>query len=222
MSCTKIGAFEKVGVLYLMGTDLRLNKSYIKPAAKVLAKAFQNDPLFVYFFPDASERENKLPHLFQLLVRYGVLYGEVYSVSPNLEGVAVWLPSEKAYHRLWEMVHLSMLPKIGREVIGRMWHCNQYATSVHKRHAHFRHWYLSLIGVDPLLQGRGYASILLKAMSARIDKEHLPCYLETQTVKNVSIYRHYGFKVVEKFIIPSTTEFSNWAMLREKVPVSYG
>ncbi len=197
---------------------VRLQKSQIKTAAEMCARAFQNDPLFVYFFPDASERKNKSPHFFQLLVHYGVLYGEVYATSPNLEGVAVWLPSEKADMSPWGMMRsgaLSMLAKVGREVIGRMWHFNEYATLVHKRHAPFRHWFLAPIGVDSPFQGKGYASTLLKAMFARIDEEHLPCYLDTQAEKNVSIYQHHGFKVVEEFTIPGT-EFSNWAMLREK------
>lgn len=197
---------------------VRLNQSQVKPAAEMLARAFQDDPLVVYFFPDAAERKNKSPHFFQILVRYGVLYGEAYAISQNLEGVAVWLPSEKANRPFWGMIRsgvLSMLPKIGKGVLGRLWRCNKCAASVHRRHAPFRHWLLEPIGVDPVFQGRGYAGILLKAMLARMDEEHLPCYLDTQTEKNVAIYQHYGFKVVEEFAIPGTG-FSNWAMLRKR------
>ena len=86
-----------------MGADLndlvRLTKAQIKPAAETLVQAFQDDPLIAYFIPDASERNNKSPYIFHLLIRYGLLYGEVYAISPNLEGVAVWLPSEKAGSR---------------------------------------------------------------------------------------------------------------------------
>jgi hypothetical protein len=51
-------------------------------------------------------------------------------------------------------------------------------------------------------------------MFARMDTEHLPCYLETHNQKNVPIYRHYGFKVVEEDIVPGT-EITHWAMLRQ-------
>ncbi len=54
-----------------------------------------------------------------------------------------------------------------------------YLALIHKRHAS-KHWYLLRPAVNPNYQGKGYASTLLKAMFARIDKEHLPCYLETQ------------------------------------------
>ena len=52
-------------------------------------------------------------------------------------------------------------------------------------------------------------------MFARIDREHLSCYLETLTEKNVPIYQHFGFKVAEESTIPST-DITIWAMLREK------
>ena len=45
--------------------------------------------LFAFFIPDASERKNKSHYIFEFLIRYGVLYGEAYATSSNLEGVAV-------------------------------------------------------------------------------------------------------------------------------------
>ncbi len=72
-----------------------------------------------------------------------------------------------------------------------------------------------VIGVAPVSQGQGYASKLLKPMLARLDEEGLPCYLETQKEKNVTLYQHFGFNVVEEFTFPSTT-LTTWAMLRAK------
>jgi len=51
-------------------------------------------------------------------------------------------------------------------------------------------------------------------MFARIDEEGLPCYLETLNEANVPLYEHFGFRVLEKSIIPET-KLTNWAMLRE-------
>jgi len=197
---------------------VRVKKSHIKPVAEMLARAYQDAPLFTYFIPDASERRIKLPYFLQFLIRYNVLYGEVYATSTNLEGIAGWLPSEKANMSFWRMIRsglLSLIPKVGREVLERPQHFDEYYTPMYKCHTPFRHWVLHLIGVDPILQGKGYAGTLLKAMFARIDEEHLPCYLTTSTEKNVSLYQHYGFKVIEKSVIPDT-EVSLWAMLREK------
>ena len=69
-------------------------------------------------------------------------------------------------------------------------------------------------GVDPGCRGRGYRSLLIRAKLAELDKQNVPCYLETMKEKNVSIYRHFGFEVVEEGIIPDT-DVPMWAMLRK-------
>ena len=196
---------------------VRLERSQIKPAGAMLARAFYDDPLSVYLIPDGSRRGKLLPYIFEFSTRFGVLYGEVYTTSHNLEGVAVWLPSEKADMTLRRVMRnggLSLLPKLGEDLIQRLPALNSIS-SLRKRHAPFRHWYLLLLGVDPLFKGKGYAGNLLRAMLARLDEEHLPCYLETQNGKNVTIYQHYGFKVVAEVLVPGT-EIALWAMLRGK------
>jgi len=196
---------------------LRLGKSQIKPAAEVLAKAFQDDPLFTYFIPDASVRKNKLPQAFRMMVRYGVLYGEVYATSPNFEGVAVWLPADKVRVTLWRGIRsggLTYTLNLGLKSILRQIAAGDCMASMHRRHASYPHWYLFLLGVDPALQGKGYASTLLRAMLARTDGEHLPCYLDNTNEKNVSMYQHFGFRVIEEYKVPNT-QISIWAMLRE-------
>jgi hypothetical protein len=54
-------------------------------------------------------------------------------------------------------------------------------------------------------------------MFARIDREGLPCYLETENEKNLPMYQRYGFRVLEESQLPGT-ETASWAMLREKPP----
>lgn len=197
----------------------RINKTQIKPAADVLSRAFQNDPLFTYFLPNEVERENKLPHLFEFIIRYTIKYGEVFAPSPDLEGIALWLPSEKADMSPWGMLRsgvLSMPFKMGMGFMRTMMSYMEYATEIHKRWAPFEHWYLCLIGVAPTFQGKGYASAMLKPMFSRMDTERIPCYLETLSQKDVSIYRHYGFELVEEGTIPGT-KTALWAMLRQSL-----
>ncbi len=205
-----------------MATDssdpVRLTKAQIKPAAAMLARAFQDDPLFVYFLPDALERKEKLHHIFEVFIRYGILYGEVYATSPNLEGVTIWFPPGHAEMTLWRTIRcggLSLVFKVGRKVVSMVLGFFDYAFEVHSRHAPFPHWYGAVLGVDPKFQGRGYMSALMKPILARIDQEQLPCYLETNSDRNLRIHEHYGFKVVEKCTVPGT-DVTLWAMLRKK------
>ena len=46
---------------------IHIDKVQIKLAAEMLARAFQDDPLYTYFFPTTIERKNKL-HLFLRVV----------------------------------------------------------------------------------------------------------------------------------------------------------
>lgn len=198
---------------------VRLNNKHIKPAAAVMARAFQDYPLSVYFLPDDSERKKKQPVIFRSLIRHGILYGEVYATSPNLEGVAMWYRSDRLRRTLWREIRSGrffILFRAGRKQIARQRAFGAYAESVRRRCAPFPHLYLQMLGVDPVHQGKGYSSLLLRAMFTRIDKECLPCFLETQVEKNVSLYQHLGFQVVEEGVVPGSNVYS-WAMLRGSV-----
>lgn len=195
----------------------RLTEDQIKPASKVYSRAFQDDPGFIYSIPDSFERENKLHYLYEFVIRYGFSYGEVYATSPNLEGVATWLPyweSETSLERQNRCGLREIPSKMGIEFVIKFMPIENYYSSLHKRHANFPHTYLYSVAVDPFYQGKGFASILLRAKFAEIDKQKLPCYLETFTEKDASIYQHFGFEVIEEGIIPGT-KVPIWAMLRK-------
>ena len=200
-----------------MDDIVRLNKSHIVPAAETLTDAFQDYPLFAYFFPNHMGREKKLPHVFRWFVNHGVLHGEAYATSPKLEGVSIWLPSNKVEVSAWRMVQsgiFSIMLKAGVGSIRRMLRFGEYSDAMHRRNAPPRHRYFQLLGVDPDIRGKGYASALIKPILAKLDEEQLPCYLETHEPENVSIFQHYGFEVVEEGIIPNS-EVTQWAMLRK-------
>ncbi len=196
---------------------IHLTAEQAKAAGKVLAQAFYDYPHIQHLFPNLDERSKKLPSVFEYMVRYGIMYGEVYSISANLEGTAVWLPyweaeatEEKAIKCGWGEFALRM----GEEFFNRYEPIGKCENRCHKQYANFPHWYLYPIGVDPVYQGKGYASLLLRAKFAKIDKINVPCYLETNTEKNVSIYQHFGFEIAEEGIIPET-DVPYWAMLRK-------
>ncbi len=196
---------------------LQLNKSHIEPAAGILVRAFRDYPLLQDSFSDELQRRRVAPYFFRYSLYYGIKYGETYATTPNLEGVAVWIPSDNFPVTFWRAVRsvpLSVILGFGRKGGGRMKYPGEYIDAMHKRLAPFKHWFLQTIGVDPQFQGKGYAGKLLRPMFARMDKEGLPCYLETLDEQNIQLYEHFGFKVVEKAIIPKTS-LTSWAMLRE-------
>ena len=196
---------------------LRINKDNAEHAVDVLVSAFKEYPLFQYYFPNESSREKISYYILSFAVYSGIRYGEVYTTSPKMEGVAVWMPSNNYPMTTWKMLRSVPLSKIfglGRYGGSKMKNFNEYIDSIHQRLAPFNHWFLQAIGVAPRFKGKGYASKLLRSMFAKIDKEQVPCYLETIDETNVSIYEHFDFEIIDKSVVPETG-FTNWAMLRK-------
>ena len=145
------------------------------------------------------------------------MHGEVYAPSKNIEGVAVWLPSNKAEISKMNAIRVGgwkLYFQLGFSTVSRLESANHYSIDLRNKVVKQSYWYSGPIGVAPEHQGKGYARILLKAMLNRLDSEKMPCFLETQTEKNVALYGRYGFEVVEKGMIPGTT-LTHYGMLRK-------
>ena len=201
----------------------RVTEEQAKAAGETLARAFHDYPTLIYLFPDEDERRKKVPILYEFMVRYGIMYGEVYGSSPNLEGVAVWLPFWDTELTEERTTKCGMSYRDGRELpsvfnddfFKRNEPIAECEYRCHKQYADFFNWYLYPIGVDPDHQGSGYAGLLLRAKFEEIDKQNMPCYLETHNETNYSLYQHFGFEIVEEGVI-SGTDLSYWSMLRKK------
>jgi ribosomal protein S18 acetylase RimI-like enzyme len=196
---------------------LLLNHSQIKPAAETMSQAFHNYPVSVYAFPDAGVRQQKMLYFFRFILYYCQRYGEVYATSPQMEGVAAWLSSDTFPLTMWQMLRsipLSVFFHVASGGGGKMRTCGEYFDAVHHRLIPYRHWFLQMIGVKPEYQGKGYGGRLIRPVLDRIDKEGLACYLETQDDRDVPLYEHYGFKIIDESIIPGTDLISR-AMLRD-------
>ncbi len=196
---------------------VRVKKKQIAKAVDLFTRVFVNDPLVVYLFPDEKERLEFLLHYFQFRIKYGVIYGEVYTTSENFEGLAVWIAPKNTEMTMWKMMRaggMKLYKAVGRDAIDKMMEIEQYTSKLHHKATKKPHWHLTPIGVNPELQGKGHASKLMKAMMKRLDKEKTICFLETQSKKNVEIYKRYGFKVMNKGKIPKA-ELEHWTMIRE-------
>jgi hypothetical protein len=56
------------------------------------------------------------------------------------------------------------------------------------------HWFLPLIGVDPICRGKGHGSALLAHMVARCDRDGQLAYLDSTNSRNVPLYERHGFE----------------------------
>jgi ribosomal protein S18 acetylase RimI-like enzyme len=200
-----------------MGTDLYyLYKKDISKASKIIADAFFNDPKISYYFPEKDTRKSISYFLWEFLLKDGIKNGKVISPTSNLEGISIWLPPGKEHISFWRAIRngiLKVLKQFGRLTIKLMNRTTKVANAIHKKHTPETHWYLSLLAVNPKLQGKGYASKMIYPMIQNIENEGYSIYLETNNPDNVTFYKHFGFKVLESLNIPNTP-IIHWSMLK--------
>ncbi|MHA1201487.1 MAG: GNAT family N-acetyltransferase [Candidatus Heimdallarchaeaceae archaeon] len=201
---------------YSLNKLFRLRKNHLDSAAILFSEVFFEDALAMLMFPEEESRKQKLCHYFKFRIKYGLLYGEVYATSSNLEGLAVWVYSENVEMTNWRNTRaggINLFRNVGKDAVIRMSRIGNFTFALHKKHATFPHLYLAPVGINSKHQGKGFASKLLRPMFKRLDQEKLHCYLETQDRTNVDIYLHYGFEVLNKTTVPDT-EIDLWLMER--------
>jgi ribosomal protein S18 acetylase RimI-like enzyme len=199
------------------GGLLRLTLKERDAATAVLGRAFAEYELLRYYFHDEEQRRAVADTFCFIALSVCLKYGEVYASSEKLEGVAAWLPPGKAPFGGWQIIRsvpLSILFRFARQGAGRMWAYGRYIDNVHRKLVPYPHWYLQIIGVDPAYQGQGFSSRLVRPVLERIDRERMPCFLETNNKKNAAIYRRFEFEVISEDKIPGT-EVTSFAMLRK-------
>jgi hypothetical protein len=195
---------------------IRLDPSMKKQAARVYARAFFDYPMFTFYFPDRARREHHLASYFEVLVNYGFLYGQLYTL-PDISGVACWLPPGSTDTPLLRIIRaggLSVIPKVGliHFFTHNMKHEN-YLVKVHQEIMPGPHFYLWGIVVDPNYQGMGIGKALMQPGMDQADAQSVPIYLETHDEKNVLYYQKMGFDLIRTETLPGF-DLKFWPMVR--------
>lgn len=195
---------------------IQVSKTETKSAVELLVRSFWNDPLTEYFFPDEMKRHEHLPVFMGYRVKQGLLYGQIYATSHKIECIAIWKHSEEVNRSLLKDLRsggFALYRKVGSAKLREMTEVDQFTSSRRTEYSIKPYLHLGPVAVDPKLQGKGYASKLVRPMLNHLDTERLNCYLEAQSESNVSLYQHFGFEVVAKGTVPNT-DIPHWDMIR--------
>ena len=194
----------------------RIDLSLVEPASMTCARAFADDPLTAYLIADENKRVN-LHYTFEVPLRISAMGGaEAYATSPEFEGIAIWMPSgtKQPLSMMLQAGNPRLPLRCGWRYFLRDAAMLRQCEKLRRKYAPPRHLYLGLLAVAPEHQGKGYASALLKPMLKKLDEEKMACYLETQNLKNVAMYRHFGFTQVQQTCLPGS-DIPFYLMLRE-------
>ena len=195
-------------------TPRKLEKPDIEPAAKALARAFFDDPMIEYIWPDEPKRSELLPIFMRGAIKLTGPYGESFTTAGGPEGAALFLPPGQSKVPTMPMMRI-MLPDVWRWRPGSFMRFMGIVNEFEHMHPAERHWYLMVLGVDPPRQGQGVGGMLISDVLQRADSGRVPVYLETLKARNVPFYEKHGFAVKEHFNCHGGRGPETWTMLRE-------
>ncbi|TFV65202.1 UNVERIFIED_ORG: N-acetyltransferase [Bacillus sp. AZ43] len=164
-------------------------------ARTLLARAFAQDPLMVWFFPDAEVRPHACAAMFGLFAEHYLESGRVDCVRrPGPVAVAMWQwpgrDDDAGPESLPTLAGLmtALMGERATELGGAM-------AVMGELRPQRPHAYLHLLGVDPERRGEGLGGELLDRGIAAARAEGLVACLDTMNPANVPFYEAHGLSV---------------------------
>jgi GNAT superfamily N-acetyltransferase len=143
----------------------------------VLTLAFGSDPPCRWACPDPQQYLEAFPRFARAFGGGAIDLGTAHYYE-GFSGVALWLPPGAAPDE---------------ESLVAMFLMFEQMDAYHPGEPH---WYLPLIGVDPVSQGRGIGSALQCHVLDQCDRQHVLAYLEATSPRNVPLYERHGFEAL--------------------------
>ena len=202
-----------------MKRSIKMNNLYkmqekdIDNFSGVLARGFEGYPLFEYF---CNNKYDFYKMKLFWTVALTASYKKAYSIgdSINSKGAAVFFPPDYKDIGVVSYFKAGGYKLLSKLAVSKMLKFDSFAAKIKKKYADKNTWYLYSFAVIQDARGNGIGSKLLKPMLDYFDNEKQNCYLETLKSENVSLYEHYGFKLMEEVKVPGT-DMTLYAMLRE-------
>ena len=173
----------------------------------VITLAFSTEPTARYTCPTAPVYVAYWPEIVKAFSSQAFDRGTAFYVDDFL-GAALWLrpdvhPDEEKLVALLQRT----IPEENQE--------DAFAVLEQMGNSHpgEAHWYLPLIGVDPVYQRKGYGSVLMQHALALIDGDHKPAYLDCSDPASIPFYEQHGFEVLREIQIGTSP--SIYPMLRQ-------
>jgi GNAT superfamily N-acetyltransferase len=188
----------------------RADKTELNVLATTLARAFDDDPLTMWLFPNGSARRRNLPAFFRSLLRAALPSGEVYTAADG-RAVAIWNPPGTFPMGWYTDAKLGLTT--ARLIRLRVLLCAHGLLYVQSHHPKAPHWYLQMLGTEPSSQGHGMGSAVIAPILDRCDRTGERIYLESSKESNIPFYVRHGFEVTEDVQVPRGPVL--WAMWRE-------
>jgi GNAT superfamily N-acetyltransferase len=192
-----------------------VERTDVKLAGEVLAKAFRGYPFFEYCL-GVENYERVAPGMFASFVRWTMLYGTAWATS-DLSAVALRQPPGTRSIGIWNALRSGLVVKFFRMDGATRRRFARAAPIVEETHKRIMgnepHWHCWMMGVLPVNQGTGVGGRLMRYTFEQSDRAGLPCYLETFSESSVRVHEGQSYSVRESIKIPETP-LTLYAMVR--------
>ncbi len=175
--------------------------------ATTATRAFADDPLLRWFFPDDDEYFELNPTLTAYLCRRWQATESQWCTDDGV-ALAGWAPPGRPEVDVERPTIVHPESRLAKFESLRLAFGEHTPTEPH--------WYLNMLATHPDWQRQGLGAALMGEVFRIADGQGLPCYLETETVANVAYYRHHGFDVRSEWTLATADGDGPhmWGMLR--------
>ncbi|MBB4934913.1 ribosomal protein S18 acetylase RimI-like enzyme [Lipingzhangella halophila] len=153
-------------------------------AVSVLVRAFSEDPVWSWLFPEAERRAALAPYLFGYYVDQALASGTVTLAGDA--GVAVWLTGPPTDGGEGEAEAFDVFGEAAPRLA-------TLGALLDERHPDGPHRYLPFIGVTSAARGTGVGGALLSHGLRQCDAQGVGAYLEATSDRNRALYQRHGF-----------------------------
>ena len=157
-----------------------------------MTRAFANDPTLRWMFPDDSTYESDFSTFAHAFGRPAFENGTAFFTDDYI-GAAFWFAPGVSDDE--EAVIASLTQSVPADRLDAAF---KIFSQMEEFHPRFLHWYLPLIGVDPIHQGNGHGSRLLRNTLDECDRSGIPAYLESSSPENIPLYERHGFRLLSE------------------------
>jgi GNAT superfamily N-acetyltransferase len=185
-----------------------LERAGVSMAAGVLARALAEDPGWIYVFPGGGSRVAKMTRMLGIMIERAYV-GAGGSLQVPGEAAAIWMPP--GAHDVPLTTMLRVAPRLAWILGRRTPAAARMFRIMDARTPKEPHWYLAILGVDPLHQGKGLGVAVCAPVLARCDDTRTLAWLESTNPKNHSFYRRLGFELADEHAMPGGPTFSFFA-----------
>ncbi|OOM73653.1 hypothetical protein CLPUN_44070 [Clostridium puniceum] len=200
--------------IYLKGL-YRVQKKDLEKCADVATAALLNDPSSKYLLKHNLTYQ-KLYKYFLTIYRAMYKHSYIFAPSESIEGVLALTSPQNMSPSSVDYISAGILKLQFTIDIGILFRSIKYKSNcerIQQMISTNNAWYVFQFAITPKKQGLGLGSKLMKPFLNYLDKNQLPCYLETHKEKNVDLYTHYGFSLKSVDTLPDKKN-KQYSMIR--------